>query len=213
MKQTKTCTKCGATLTLEHFHKQALGKYGVTSQCKPCRNADNSVYHKANFEQCRERLAEWRSRNPEKVKEQQRRAYRKNTARSHAASKRFQKQNPEKCAKWRKRYRDSHAEELRLWRQSNAAMLRQHAIKRLALESAATPPWLSKEEKAIISNLKKTASRISKCTGIRHSIDHVYPIKGVDFSGLNVPWNIQILTSVANSKKKNKSPIQPVCNS
>ena len=37
----KTCTECGKTFpaTLEYFHKQDAGKFGVTSKCKACRNA------------------------------------------------------------------------------------------------------------------------------------------------------------------------------
>lgn len=34
--QTKTCTTCKVEKPLTEFHKQKLGKYGVTSRCKGC---------------------------------------------------------------------------------------------------------------------------------------------------------------------------------
>lgn len=49
--QTKTCTKCKETKTIDCFGRQAKGKYGVTSECKPC-------YY--------ERCQKWRAANPEK---------------------------------------------------------------------------------------------------------------------------------------------------
>lgn len=44
----KTCTKCKKELpaTLEHFYKNAGGKFGVTPRCKPCVNEDNKASHK-----------------------------------------------------------------------------------------------------------------------------------------------------------------------
>lgn len=35
--QVKTCTKCQGTLTINYFHKQKKGKYGVSSICKDCK--------------------------------------------------------------------------------------------------------------------------------------------------------------------------------
>lgn len=45
----KTCTKCSKVFpaTLEHFYKNAGGKFGVTPRCKPCVNEDNDRSHAA----------------------------------------------------------------------------------------------------------------------------------------------------------------------
>ena len=40
---TKVCTgPCGRELTIDNFHKQRKGKFGVTSECKECRNKKNN---------------------------------------------------------------------------------------------------------------------------------------------------------------------------
>ena len=50
---TKRCSCCQQQLPIDQFHKQKLGKYGVTSMCKSCtseheKNRSNSYIHDPN---------------------------------------------------------------------------------------------------------------------------------------------------------------------
>lgn len=40
-------------------------------------------------------------------------------------------------------------------------------------------------------------------TGVKHHVDHVYPLKHKLFSGLNVPWNLGVVPAVVNLRKHN----------
>lgn len=55
--QFKICSACNVKMpaTSEYFHKQKAGKYGYTSKCKSCKNAQ---------------IKDWVSRNPDKSRAQ-----------------------------------------------------------------------------------------------------------------------------------------------
>ena len=45
------------------------------------------------------------------------------------------------------------------------------------------------------------ARHLTKVTGVRHEVDHYYPLRGKLVSGLHVETNLQILTSLENQIK------------
>src|ERR1019366_7056 len=70
-----------------------------------------------------------------------------------------------------------------------------------------TPPWQTKAMVLEIRMLYEKAAELSKTSGTEHNVDHVIPLQGANVSGLHVPWNLQIITAAANSKKNNKVPV------
>lgn len=64
----KTCTACSQRLeaTSDNFHKQKNGRYGFTSKCKDCKNAEISDWAKRNPEMSRAQKMRWKSLNYEK---------------------------------------------------------------------------------------------------------------------------------------------------
>jgi len=61
-----------------------------------------------------------------------------------------------------------------------------------------TPPWADREK---IAAVYRECKRLSRETGITHTVDHVLPLRGRTVSGLHVHENLQILTWRENFRK------------
>lgn len=70
-----------------------------------------------------------------------------------------------------------------------------------ARKELATPHWVSYVALEVIY---QECRDISFNTGIPHHVDHIIPLRGEYVSGLNVPWNLQIIPAVENLKKGNR---------
>jgi hypothetical protein len=94
------------------------------------------------------------------------------------------------------------------WRASNPHKLRQYTAKRRAADALATPTWLNFVQLAQIDEMYEICKAKSMQTGIRHHVDHIFPMRSDILCGLNVPWNLQILTASENISKQRKFPEQ-----
>tara|TARA_R110000782_G_C14715834_1_gene403672 strand:- start:6 stop:872 length:867 start_codon:yes stop_codon:yes gene_type:complete len=63
--------------------------------------------------------------------------------------------------------------------------------------------WADKE---MMAEIYKLRDEITKSTGIKHDVDHYYPLQGEIICGLHVPNNMHIITSKENRSKGNKMP-------
>jgi len=59
-------------------------------------------------------------------------------------------------------------------------------------------------DKFAIAKFYQKAISLTEKTGITYEVDHIVPLKHDKICGLNVPWNMQILTKSENSRKHNK---------
>lgn len=70
----------------------------------------------------------------------------------------------------------------------------------------ATPSWACQKEMELIRMIR---DEITRRTGVPHVMDHIIPLNHPLICGLNVPWNLQVLTRKQNSAKSNHwSPSQ-----
>lgn len=69
---------------------------------------------------------------------------------------------------------------------------------------AATPPWITKEQKLQMRQMYLEAQRLTQLTGERYVVDHIVPLINEAVCGLHVPWNLRVMTQEENLKKSNK---------
>jgi len=77
------------------------------------------------------------------------------------------------------------------------------SIRRRRFRSA-TPPWLTKDQRAAMKQLYIEAQRLTKLTGERYVVDHIIPLINEEVCGLHVPWNLRVITQEENLVKSNR---------
>lgn len=164
-------------------------------------------WRKNNPQKAKESCASWVKRNPEKAKAKRILWESRNREKvSEAARKKYQKQklsNPDamreksrlSAIRWRSNNPELSKQRMREWQIKNAAKTVAYTQKRDAQRKASIPSdcWQS-----IVDGLYAIAERISRCTGIRHEVDHIWPIsKG----GSHCHRNLQVIPASLNRKK------------
>ena len=126
---------------------------------------------------------------------------RKHPERAAAASARYRATNPDKVAAWRRENKAAIAAQAAKWQRENAEVVRAHAAARRA--RLATPRWA---DRAAINAIYAEAVALTKATGVRHEVDHYYPLRGRTVSGLHTPDNLRVIPAAENRRKHNRLP-------
>lgn len=100
---------------------------------------------------------------------------------------RWKAENPETHLEINRAYRAAHPEKSR----EGTANYRRR-LKR------ATPPWCDTDEIKSIMSARPEG----------YHVDHIHPLAGKNFCGLNVPWNLQYLPADVHRKKGTKPPVE-----
>lgn len=83
---------------------------------------------------------------------------------------------------------------------NNQHVFRARDAKRRAAQLMATPAWA---DHAKIRDVYAEAARKTRETGIKHEVDHVFPLKGRMVSGLHVHFNLRVIPMLDNRRKFN----------
>lgn len=188
----KVCTKCGGLLVANsmNFSKMKAGKYGLSGQCKRCRNNHQAEYYQNNKDKKAEYDAKYRQSNKNKIAE-----YRQN--------------NKEKIAKLNAKYyqdnKDKIAKRNAEYRKNNPDKFFNYEQKRRQLEEFG--PGISKEEWIDMMEFFdwKCAYSGEPLTHKNRSIDHVVPLKNYGYNGI---INCVPCTISANSSKQASDMIE-----
>lgn len=173
----KECTVCREVKPASEYLKIATTRSGLRSRCNKCYTQMFRDRRKRPDvkEKERIRLNEWRRKNRDKT-------YLLPSYSKYRSSQKAKETKLLYTRKNRGRYNQINAERREL---IEAAKVHFHFEKEIA--------------QIYLQSHIKTLE-----TGITHSVDHIIPIKNKNVCGLHVPWNMQILTKVENSSKRNR---------
>jgi hypothetical protein len=183
----KACRSCSQTLPASQFYPVQSNKDGLMHCCKDCARAASDAwkrtenghrsgaqYRAEHRELCNARVADWAARNPDRKRATNEAWLAENIERKRKTNREWQIANPDKeCAK---------------------------QAKRRAARMQACPPWADLGE---IGKIYAEAQRLSRETGIKHHVDHIYPLQSKVMCGLHIARNLQVLPDVVNWKKHN----------
>jgi ribosomal protein L3 len=103
-------------------------------------------------------------------------------------------------------YRKKENARISKWAKDNRAHSNARARTGRLRRARAQPPWLTSIQKAQIQEFYEIATARGTQTGERHHVDHMFAVHGKGFSGLHVPWNLQVLTMQENDQKGRSVP-------
>lgn len=175
-------------------------------------------YRLKNLDKIKEKEKQDRINNPEKHKAKQRKYKEENPEKAKANRKAWTDSNREKIRiqnrenarkrrdeinayKRKKRLEPEYKQQEKDYRERTKDKNAARTAKRRAIKRLATPKWLTKEDWDKITDFYTESARLTRETGIRHTVDHIIPIQGEFVVGLHVPWNLQILTDEENTSK------------
>jgi len=177
------CSKCGASHERKH------------RWCPMCMRAYNTTHYAKDPARQRARVARYLEENGDAVRERARLRYAADPEAGQARNRAKYAANP-----WR------YVQSSRQWQKNNPARKKAIGGAYRAAKLSATPGWLTAMQKAQIQEFYEIATARTTQTGVAHEVDHIYPLQGKKARGLHVPWNLQVLTSSENVRKKNKEP-------
>ncbi len=165
--------------------------YFVGADC-PQRHGGLRLSGSRRCVQCnRDRANKHRVENPEMANARGRKFARENSDACMEKQRAWRAANPDKFKEQQRRGRAG-------GRGAAKTAVRRNRVKR------AMPPWVNPKE---IEGFYAMAERLTACLGIKHHVDHIFPIKGETSRGLHVPWNLQVIPAMLNQRKHNKMPV------
>lgn len=186
----KRCRKCDEEKDLSEFYSDKKSSDGKHSYCKECERARRREYHYKNHEKSTATSRAWKKRNKQKTLAKTNEWRAKNLDAIKERQKEYRANNRDKV---NEAYRD--------WCRRNPKKKAARDKRRYFALCRATPSWVSDND---LAPFYLEAAMMTEKTGIPHEVDHIVPLQHGSVCGLNVPWNLQVLTRSENARKSNK---------
>jgi hypothetical protein len=178
VKPLRRCSNCGSTEAETAFYPS------YKTQCKACLKAKAAPKREATLEY----LREWKRANPNAYRDW----YEANRER-----------RSEDWRKWYEANKEHRARSYAQWAKANPHIVNAIITRRYAAKRRAVPAWANFEA---IRDFYAEAARLTRETGVRHEVDHYYPLQGKLVCGLHCEANLQVITKTENLRKRNRMP-------
>ena len=87
------------------------------------------------------------------------------------------------------------------WAIDNPDKVRAINAKRRASVRDACRPWLTNAHRKEMESVYSLSIEAERNTGIRHDVDHIFPLQAKYACGLHIPSNLRVMTRSANLKR------------
>lgn len=213
--ENKVCGLCFKELEKDEFYKDKSSPDGLSYHCKSCTKERSVNYYRENksviSENSKQKRRELKENNPEEYErllaEARERFSKRDKDKSNECSRLWYKNNKEKANtiknRWAVKNTDKVKAMTRAYRQNNKARYAFLANQRRARQIKATPAWLTEDEKEDIFTFYAVREEFSTMFGKKYEVDHIIPLQGKTVCGLHVPWNLRVVESSINNRKKN----------
>jgi len=111
----KRCTGCAAEKPASDFYRDKQKKDGLSSRCKPCKNADNRAHFLADPTAARRGKRKWAKANPGRMRALGDRWRAANPAKVKASFAKWAKANKPKIVEWRESHREVFRKAAKNW--------------------------------------------------------------------------------------------------
>lgn len=199
----KKCLVCREEKSFSEFNKRKDSIDGLRHECKVCRAIAqaNWMADEQNHERKNKAGSAYYEREAERIGREAREKYAADPEPIRLRNKKWRDANPDygriRYAKNPERSRAHRRADYRRNKPRYVAAAR----KREADKLQATPSWA---DLRAIEQFYVEAARLTKLTGIKHHVDHIYPLRSKVMCGLHVEANLQVVPYIVNLRKSNR---------
>lgn len=201
------CRVCKESKQIDQFPRMPTGKHGRTTRCKPCTAVYIKAYQEANKDKLKAGSKDRYKERKSEYQEANRQNYEKNKDAYKERAKKWAKDNPEKRSAVCTKYHFANPEKRAAWgkssRENNPGMYAAHYKARQQRKRKAMPAWANEEN---IKAIYRQSAWVSRITGVKHHVDHFYPLKSDIVCGLHNEFNLRIIPAFDNLSKGNRVP-------
>ena len=174
----KTCARCKTEKQLDCFNKSKANLDGLHSYCRQCSSEVSKLFYNSKKSKILKQKAEWHEQNRKDRLSEMKQRRLDNYEHYQKMSKQYQKNNKDKCNMWASAYRA---------RKLKASGYGNEELNELVLQEAYT-----------------VAKERTETTGVKHHVDHIIPLQGLNACGFHCWNNVQVIPWMDNLQKSNK---------